>query len=87
MEETEVRAMILRDYLVEHFGFDDSKLKTLGLGRQAAQGSEPGEGAIQLLIFPVGSEEPNKKQTPAGIASKISVESPVRAPSVEAIKP
>src|SRR5579862_1106649 len=33
---TEARAMVIREYLVENFGFDDSKLKTLGLGEQAA---------------------------------------------------
>ena len=31
---TEARAMVVREYLVENFGFDDSQLKTLGLGKQ-----------------------------------------------------
>ena len=32
---TEARAMVVREYLVENFGFDDSQLKTLGMGKQA----------------------------------------------------
>ncbi len=32
---TEARAMVIREYLVENFGFDDSQLKTLGMGKQA----------------------------------------------------
>ena len=31
---TEGRAMVVREYLAENFGFDDSHLKTLGLGKQ-----------------------------------------------------
>src|SRR5271155_572186 len=30
----EARAMVVREYLVENFGFDDSQLKTLGVGKQ-----------------------------------------------------
>src|SRR5271156_4824256 len=32
---TEARAMVLREYLVENFGFDDSQLKTLGMGKDS----------------------------------------------------
>ena len=31
---TEARAMVIREYLVENFGFDDAQLKTLGMGKQ-----------------------------------------------------
>lgn len=67
---TQARAMIIREYLVQHFGFDDSQLRTLGLGKQPAQSPDSGSGAIQLLIFPIGSVVPANKQIPAGIASK-----------------
>jgi outer membrane protein OmpA-like peptidoglycan-associated protein len=30
---TEARAMVVREYLAENFGFDDSQLKTLGMGK------------------------------------------------------
>jgi hypothetical protein len=87
MELTEARAMVIRDYLVEHFGFDDSKVKTLGLGKQTGETSETGAGAIRMLIFPVGSEMPLKKQTPAGTAAKAQVDTLVHIPSVEEVKP
>ena len=35
MQLTEARAMVVREYLVENFGFDDTQLKTLGMGKQA----------------------------------------------------
>ncbi len=34
---TEARAMVVREYLVENFGFDDSQLKTLGMGKQTTR--------------------------------------------------
>jgi outer membrane protein OmpA-like peptidoglycan-associated protein len=37
---TEARAMVVREYLVENFGFDDSQLKTLGMGKQADTNSD-----------------------------------------------
>jgi phospholipid/cholesterol/gamma-HCH transport system substrate-binding protein len=48
---TQVRAMLIRDYLVQHFGFDDSQLKTLALGKQPASISDAETGSIQVLIF------------------------------------
>jgi phospholipid/cholesterol/gamma-HCH transport system substrate-binding protein len=87
MELTEARAMVVREYLVNHFGFDDTRLKTLGMGKQPGQGSEAGAGAIQLLVFPVGSSVPAKKLTAAGIASKTTVDMPVPAASPEGGRP
>ena len=37
---TEARAMVVREYLVENFGFDDSQLKTLGIGKQTNTNSD-----------------------------------------------
>ena len=67
---TQVRAMLIRDYLVQHFGFDDSQLKTLALGKQTSDASNVGSGSIQILIYPVGSSAPPAKSPPAGVASK-----------------
>lgn len=67
---TQVRAMLIRDYLVQHFGFDDSQLKTLALGKQTSDASNVGSGSIQILIYPVGSIAPPAKSPPAGVASK-----------------
>ena len=57
---TEARAMVIREYLVENFGFDDSQLKTLGMGKQAGANPDADWGSIQILIFP---QEPRYRQT------------------------
>jgi phospholipid/cholesterol/gamma-HCH transport system substrate-binding protein len=53
---TEARAMVVREYLVENFGFDDSLLKTLGEGKQSGDQGE--WGTIKILIFPPGTPVP-----------------------------
>jgi phospholipid/cholesterol/gamma-HCH transport system substrate-binding protein len=59
---TEARAMVVRQYLVENFGFDDSQLKTLGMGKQAEANSDAGWGRVQIFIYPAGTEIPANKQ-------------------------
>jgi len=76
---TEVRAVAIRNYLVQHFAFDDSQVKTLGLGKQAAAPSGTGSGTIQILIFTVGSVAPSDKQGPTGVASQSAVDFPTQA--------
>ncbi|MFZ1938195.1 MAG: OmpA family protein, partial [Terracidiphilus sp.] len=46
---TEARAMVIREYLVENFGFDDSQLKTLGMGKQSGANLEADWGSIQIF--------------------------------------
>jgi len=60
---TEARAMVVREYLVENFGFDDSQLRTLGMGKQTDSNSDIGWGTVQILIYPAGTEIPPNKQT------------------------
>ncbi len=74
---TEARAMVVREYLVENFGFDDSQLKTLGMGKQPAASPDAGWGTVQILIYPAGTEIPPNKQTPAGSLSKTALTQPV----------
>ncbi|MGD0975874.1 MAG: MlaD family protein [Candidatus Korobacteraceae bacterium] len=76
---TEARAMVVREYLVENFGFDDSHLKTLGMGKQTDAISDAGWGTVRILIYPSGTEVPLNKQTPAGISSKTTSDQPVQA--------
>jgi phospholipid/cholesterol/gamma-HCH transport system substrate-binding protein len=66
---TQVRAMLIRDYLVQHYGFDDSQLKTKALGKQAL-GTGTGQGSIQILIYPAGSVIPAKALKSAGAVPK-----------------
>ena len=60
---TEARAMVVREYLVENFGFDDSQLKTLGVGKQASA-KDADWGSIQILIFPTGTDVPADRNAP-----------------------
>jgi phospholipid/cholesterol/gamma-HCH transport system substrate-binding protein len=84
---TEARAMVVREYLVENFGFDDGQLKTLGMGKQTDGNSDAGWGTVQIFIYPAGTETPPDKQTQAGIASKTSSDQPVQASTTATPKP
>jgi phospholipid/cholesterol/gamma-HCH transport system substrate-binding protein len=79
---TEARAMVIREYLVENFGFDDSQLKTLGLGKQAVTTPEADWGSIQILIFPVGTEVPTDKPEAVVTRSAADAAPPVQATAV-----
>lgn len=69
MQLTEARAMVVREYLVENYGFDDTQLKTLGMGKQAANNSDGDWGTVQIFIYPPGAEIPPGKHTQAGLSS------------------
>src|SRR5450631_615809 len=83
---TEARAMVVREYLVENFGFDDSQLKTLGIGKQAGANMDADWGSIQILIFPVGTVPPPEKAAPTG-NSTINNTNPLRAITPTTEKP
>jgi phospholipid/cholesterol/gamma-HCH transport system substrate-binding protein len=78
---TEARAMVIREYLVENFGFDDSLLRTLGMGKQPNGGTDKDWGTIQILIYPAGTEIPPDKQRPAGFSPKTTADSPAQPSS------
>jgi phospholipid/cholesterol/gamma-HCH transport system substrate-binding protein len=84
---TEARAMIIREYLVENFGFDDSQLKTLGMGKQAGANLESDWGAIQILIFPAGTVIPAETPASAGSSSIIDASRPAQVAAAAAQKP
>jgi phospholipid/cholesterol/gamma-HCH transport system substrate-binding protein len=67
---TQARAMVVREYLVENFGFDDSQLKTLGMGKESDANSDAGWGKLQIFIYPPGSEIPPGKEVHAVVSSK-----------------
>jgi len=48
-ELTQARAMVVRDYLVNNFKMDDTRLKTMGLGK-SAQDNE--NGSLEILVYP-----------------------------------
>jgi phospholipid/cholesterol/gamma-HCH transport system substrate-binding protein len=60
------RALVVRDYIVQHFGFDDTKLKTISLGKQSGESSKDDWGLIKVLIYPSGTPVPADKTPDAG---------------------
>jgi ABC-type transporter Mla subunit MlaD len=57
----QARAMVVRDYIVQHFGFDDTKLKTVALGKETSDTSKADWGLIRVLIYPNGTPIPPDK--------------------------
>jgi hypothetical protein len=66
---TEARAMVVREYLVENFGFDDSQLRTLGMGKETDSTSDSDWGSVKILIFPPGTEIPPDKPAPSSASA------------------
>ncbi len=55
---SEARGFVVRKYLVENFQLDDTRLKTLGLGKAADSGPD---GSIEIRVYPSGApSEPPK---------------------------
>ena len=81
---TQARAMVVREYLVENFGFDDTQLKTLGMGKQPAGASDAGWGVVQIFIYPTGTEIPMNKPIQAIFPQKKASEQPVEASAASA---
>jgi hypothetical protein len=77
---TQARAMVIREYMVENFGFDDSQLKTLGLGKQPGSNPDAGWGSIQILIFPPGVDAPPEQPHPAANSSATTLAPPAQVP-------
>jgi phospholipid/cholesterol/gamma-HCH transport system substrate-binding protein len=84
---TDARAMVIRAYLVENFGFDDSQLKTLGMGKQTDAKGDAEGGAIQILVYPAGVEIPPSAEQPAPIAALGKTEPSAKHPEDTAKKP
>jgi hypothetical protein len=84
---TEARAMVVREYLVVNFGFDDTQLKTLGIGKQTDATPDADWGTVQILIYPAGIEIPPDKPTPAAISSKTTPDRSVQTSAIGTPKP
>ena len=52
---TQARAAIIRAYLIDNFGFDDTQLKTLGGGKKINASADSGWGAIEIIVYPAGT--------------------------------
>jgi phospholipid/cholesterol/gamma-HCH transport system substrate-binding protein len=55
---TQARAMVVRDYLVNNFSFDDSQLKTLGRGKGQGDTQDSGWGTVEIIVYPAEAEVP-----------------------------
>jgi hypothetical protein len=84
---TEARAMVIREYLVENFGFDDSQLRTLGKGKQAGANLDADWGSIQILIYPAGTELPAATPAPAASSTTTDASRPVQVSAAAPPKP
>jgi len=84
---TEARAMVIREYLVENFGFDDSQLKTLGMGKQEGANLDADWGSIQILIYPAGTAIPAGNPAPAVGSSTPDAGKPVQVTAAATEKP
>jgi phospholipid/cholesterol/gamma-HCH transport system substrate-binding protein len=72
---TEARAAVVRDYLVNSFGFDDAQFKTFGVGKKVVSGTatgaetgtatphDTGWGTVQIIVYPPGTEVPANTQS------------------------
>jgi len=84
---TQARAMVVREYLVENFGFDDSQLRTLGMGKQAEGNSDAGWGKVEIFIYPAGTEIPASKQVQASASAETTSTQSVQASKDAPSKP
>ena len=86
---TEARAMVIRKYLVENFGFDDTQLKTLGTGKQtsASTGVDGDWGSIQILVFPEGTVIPTSKPEPTSDSERPRADRAAQATAAATAKP
>lgn len=59
---SEARAMVVRDYLVKNFKLDDTRLKTIGLGKS----NEIAENStMRILVYPEGTNAPAARNSSA----------------------
>jgi phospholipid/cholesterol/gamma-HCH transport system substrate-binding protein len=59
---TEARAMVVRDFLVKNFKLDDTRIKTIGLGKSD---KGPDGGSVEVLIYPEGTTTAQGAKPPA----------------------
>jgi hypothetical protein len=78
LELTQARAMVVREYLVQNFAFDDSQLKTLGLGKQSGASSDADWGSIQILLYPAGTTLPPDTEQPSPTPAKLNTDQPTK---------
>jgi len=61
---TEARAMVVRDYLVKNFKMDDTRIKTIGIGKSP----DANAAGIAVLVYPTGTALPGPVAQSTGAA-------------------
>jgi phospholipid/cholesterol/gamma-HCH transport system substrate-binding protein len=56
---TEAQALVVREYLVKNFKFDDTHLKTIGLGKS---NNTEDVNRVEILIYPQGTNTPPARE-------------------------
>jgi phospholipid/cholesterol/gamma-HCH transport system substrate-binding protein len=84
---TQGRALVIREYLVENFGFDDRRLKTLGIGKKTGKSPQTGWGTIEIIVYPVGTETLPAKSAPITPSVKTTADLPAPESSANTLKP
>jgi phospholipid/cholesterol/gamma-HCH transport system substrate-binding protein len=69
---SQARAMTVREYLVGNFGFDDTVLKTKGLGKQTEADGEGEWGTVKILVFAAGTDLPKESSEEEKPASTLA---------------
>jgi phospholipid/cholesterol/gamma-HCH transport system substrate-binding protein len=59
---SEARAMVARDYLVKNFKLDDTRLRTIGMGKSA----DAAASGVEILVYPAGTEAALAQDRPRG---------------------
>jgi len=72
---------------VDNFGFDDSQLRTLGMGKQPVVNSGADWGTIKILVFPAGTEIPPPAKPPVSPSDGIASDLPAHASADSTSKP
>jgi phospholipid/cholesterol/gamma-HCH transport system substrate-binding protein len=62
---TQARAMVVREYLVDNFGFDDAEVKTLGVGKKIGT-NEASWGTVEIIVYPPDTSVSTASQTATG---------------------
>jgi len=57
---TQARAMVVRDYLVQNFKLEDTRIKTIGQGK-SADANAPG-GGVEILVYRAGTNQPDTQR-------------------------
>jgi phospholipid/cholesterol/gamma-HCH transport system substrate-binding protein len=60
---TQARALVVRDYLVDNFGFDDAQLKTFGVGKKNGTNPDAGWGTVEIIIYPPDTQVSTDSQS------------------------